>query len=110
MSLFTRLEHRLLAPGLCLFGDNPYQLNSIFMATPFSAVSGGSKDAYNFYHSQLHIQVECAFGMLLHQWTIPRSTIPVGISLKKTIAMVIAKLHNYCLDEKMLMLHLSEQF
>jgi hypothetical protein len=110
MSLFTRLEHRLLAPGLCLFGDNPYLLNSIFMATPFSAVSGGSKDAYNFYHSQLHIQVECAFGMLLHQWTIPRSTIPVGISLKKTIAMVIAKLHNYCLDEKMLMLHLSEQF
>jgi hypothetical protein len=52
MSLFSRLESGLLAPGLCLFGDNAY-LNSIYMATPYPAASGGSKDAYNFYHSQL---------------------------------------------------------
>ena len=101
MSLFSRLENGLLAPGLCLFGDNAY-LNSIFMATPFSGVSGGSKDAYNFYHSQVRIQIECAFGMFTHRWAILRSAIPMRVSLKKTVALVIAlaKLHNFCIDEK----------
>ena len=100
MSLFSQLEGGLLAPGLCLFGDNAY-LNSTFMATPYSGVSGGSKDAYNFFHSQLRIQIECAFGMLTHRWAILRSAIPMQVSIKKTIALVIAlfKLHNFCIDE-----------
>lgn len=101
MSLFTRLEDGLLAPGLCLFGDNAY-LNSIYMATPFAGgVSGGSKDAYNFYHSQLRINIECAFGMLTHRWAILRKAIPMRVSLKKAIALVVAlaKLHNFCIDE-----------
>ena len=42
MSLFRDLEGGLLAPGLCLFGDNAY-LNSSYMATPYSGVSGGTK-------------------------------------------------------------------
>ena len=54
MSLFHKLENGLLAPGLCLFGDNAY-INTPYMATPYAAVSGGTKDAYNFYHSQLRI-------------------------------------------------------
>jgi hypothetical protein len=54
MSLFHQLEQGILAPELCLFGDNAY-LNTVDMATPFAAVSCGSKDAYNFYHSQLII-------------------------------------------------------
>ena len=54
MALYQKLEEGLLAPGLCLFGDNAY-INSLFMATPFPGASGGSKDAYNFYHSQVRI-------------------------------------------------------
>lgn len=52
--LYTRLERGLLAPGLVLFGDNAY-LNTAFMATPFPRVSSGSRDDYNFYHSQVSI-------------------------------------------------------
>jgi hypothetical protein len=65
MSLFHQLEQGILAPDLCLFGDNAY-LNSAFMAMPYAATSGGTKDTNNFYHSQLRIQIECAFGMLTH--------------------------------------------
>jgi hypothetical protein len=65
MALFQKLEGGLLAPGLCLFGDNAY-LNTPYMATPYANVSGGTKDSYNFYHSQLRIRMECAFGMLTH--------------------------------------------
>jgi len=50
--LYQRLEKGLLKPGLVLFGDNAY-LNSVYMATPFPGVSAGSKDDYNFYHSQV---------------------------------------------------------
>ena len=66
--LHARLEDGLLKNGYILFGDNAY-LNSFFMTTPYSNVSGNpnkkSKDNYNLFHSQLHIRVECAFGMLV---------------------------------------------
>jgi hypothetical protein len=98
-SLFQKLENGLLAPGLCLFGNNAY-LNTPYMATPYSAVSGGSKDAYNFYHSQLRIRIECTFGMLTHRWAILRSAIPMNVTVRKTVALVCAltKLHNFCVD------------
>jgi hypothetical protein len=99
MSLFQKLEHGILAPGLCLFGDNAY-LNTPYMATPYPAVSGGTKDAYNFYLSQLRIRIECTFGMFTHRWAILRSAIPMNVSVQKTVALVLAlaKLHNYCID------------
>jgi hypothetical protein len=99
MSLFHRLENGLLAPGLCIFGDNAY-MNTPYMATPYAAVSGGTKDAYNFYHSQLRIRIECTFGILTHRWAILRSAIPVNIRIEKTVALVmaLAKLHNFCIN------------
>jgi hypothetical protein len=102
MSLFLRLENSLLAPGLCIFGDNVY-LNTPYMATPYAAVSGGTKDAYNFYHLQLQIRIECAFGILTHpRWAILRSTIPVNLRIERTVVLVmaLAKLHNHCINAK----------
>ena len=50
--LYRRLESGLLCPGLVIFGDNAY-LNSPYLAIPYPNVSSGSKDNYNFYHSQV---------------------------------------------------------
>ena len=71
-----------------------------YMATPFSAVSGGSKYTYNFYHLQLQIRIECAFRKLTHRWAILRSARPMNVAVHKTVALVLAlaKLHNYCID------------
>ena len=55
------IQSGFLKPGLTLYGDNAY-VNTSFMTTPFKAVSGGIKDSFNFYHSQLRINIECAFG------------------------------------------------
>lgn len=52
--IYSRLNNSLLLPGGVLFGDNAY-LNSEFMATPYPNVSGGSRDNYNFYHSQVSV-------------------------------------------------------
>jgi hypothetical protein len=55
--LYRRLEIGLLTRGFVLFGDNAY-LNSTYLATPYPNVSGGSKDNYNFYHSQVSFGAE----------------------------------------------------
>ena len=89
-----------LYPGLALYGDNAY-MNTPWMVTPFRASPRGPKDAFNFYHSQVRINIECAFGMLVHRWGILRKAIPMNISLTRTNALVMAlcKLHNFCIDQ-----------
>jgi hypothetical protein len=97
--IFQQLESGLLHDDLVLFGDNAY-LNSKFMVTPYPNVSSGSKDDFNFFHSQLRIRVECDFGMLVGRWGLLRAAIPQNISLTRTIALVhaLVKLHNFCID------------
>ena len=77
-------------------------MNSMFMATPYSGNGSFSsgKDNYNFFHSQLRINIECAFGMLTQRWGILRSAMPKGLTLEKINALVLsaARLHNFCLD------------
>ena len=88
-----------LAPGLTIYGDNAY-VNTPVMTSPFKAVTSGIRDAYNFYHSQLRINIECAFGMLVNRWSILHTPIAINISLAKTTSMVRALccLHNYLID------------
>jgi hypothetical protein len=97
--LKRHLDQGLLAPNLVLFGDNAY-IDSQYMVTPYPNTSGGPKDNYNFFHSQLRIRIECAFGMLVQRWDILRSAVPRNISIAKTITLVLAlaKLHNFCID------------
>ena len=106
--------HRRLEGGLMkkdaenerfvLFGDNAY-LNSPYMATPFTNVAGDAnrvaEDSYNFYHSQLRIRVECAFGILVQRWGLLRVAMPRNISVQKIVGLVmaLAKLHNFCIGE-----------
>ena len=58
-----------LPNGYCLYGDNAY-VNDTYMAVPYPMISSGSKDAYNFYHSQVRINIECTFGILVNRWRI----------------------------------------
>jgi hypothetical protein len=60
-----------LADGLVIFGDNAY-VSTEYMVTPYKSVRAGPKDDFNFFHSQLRINIERAFGMLVHRWAILR--------------------------------------
>jgi hypothetical protein len=90
----------ILAPGLHVIGDNAY-FNAFHMATPYPNVSSGTKDAYNFYHSQLWIKVECTFGMLVHRWGILQKPMSSKFTISKVtvITMCLCKLHNFCIDQ-----------
>jgi DDE superfamily endonuclease len=87
-----------LAEGLCIFGDAAYVNNEYFM-TPFKNVKSGIKDTFNFYHSQLRINIECAFGMFVGRWGILRKALPKTMGLKKITALTLClcRLHNFCL-------------
>jgi hypothetical protein len=100
MELYNRLERGGLHGDLCLFGDNAY-VNTSYMATPYLG-SNQTQDTYNFFHSQLRIRVECAFGMFTERWSLLRRIMPRKITVKKTVALVtcLAKLHNFCIDER----------
>ena len=71
------------------------------MVTPYKNESAGSKDACNFYHSQVRIIVEYSFSMLVHRWAIMRGPMPVNITLHKVtvLAHCLCKLHNYFMNE-----------
>jgi hypothetical protein len=101
------LKHKLerngfLAPELTLFGDNAY-VNTSYMATPYKGASAGTKDNYNFYQSQVRINIECAFGMFVHRWGILRKPIPSNIGMNRTTALVmcLSRLHNFCIDSRL---------
>ena len=108
-NLHRRLEEGLMKKDVgnnrfVLFGDNAY-LNTSYMATPFTNVAGdpnrGAEDNYNFFHSQLRIRIECAFGMLVQRWGILRMAMPRNIGITRVVSLVtaLAKLHNYCIGE-----------
>ena len=100
-NLKSKLERPgFLAPGLVIFGDNAYG-NSEYMVTPFKGSQiGTTEDDFNFYHSQLRIQVECAFGKLVHRWGVLRRPLSTNIGIQKIGRMVSAlcRLHNFCID------------
>ena len=90
-----------LADGLCLFGDNAY-VNTEYMATPYPNVGSNQKrDAYNFYHSQIRINVECAFGLFTQRWGFLRKKAPQHYTIKKIQAAVscMARLHNFLIND-----------
>jgi hypothetical protein len=102
--LFCSLEEDgFMKPGLCIFGDNAYVKTS-YMATPYKGVKEGSKDAYNFFHSNCRITIECAFGMLVHRWGILCKPMSTMLPIAKVTALVrtLCILHNFCIDERIL--------
>jgi hypothetical protein len=101
--LYARLSNGLLKKERVLFGDNVY-LNSLFMVTPYTNIAGNpnkkNEDNYNFFHSQLRIRVECAFGMLAARWGCLRMALHHNITVTEVIALVntLVHLHNFCLE------------
>lgn len=89
-----------LAPDCVIFGDNAY-VSTDFMVTPYKNVRAGPKDDFNFYHSQLRITIERAFGMLVRRWGMLRYPLSSRMGVQKQIAlsMALCSLHNYCTKE-----------
>ena len=93
------MEGETLPAGYCLYGDNDY-VNESCMAVPFQATSNGLNDSYNFYHSQVRVNIECAFSILTNQWRLLKTPLSAKISISQINALIscLCKLHNFCID------------
>ena len=97
--LFKMIESNvqdMIIPGMFLLGDSAY-VNSTYMTTPFRINVNASKDAYNFYQSQLCITIEQTIGILVHHWAILRGTLDVPIIKVAPLVMTLCCLHNFCI-------------
>ena len=45
------------------------------MAVPYPNQGHGPKDDFNFFHSQVWINIECAFGILSNHWHIRKNVL-----------------------------------
>jgi hypothetical protein len=99
-SLYVDLiQNNPLPDGYCLYGDNAF-INEQYMAVPFPNIGKGPKDDFNFFHSQVRINIECAFGILTNCWRILKSPLASTIPLNRVTALVscLCRLHNYCIN------------
>ena len=94
-------------PARFLFiGDNAYP-ESDQMLTPCTRSQmkhdiHGYMDNYNFYLSQLRINIECAFGMIINKFPILQSALlTTKLSSACKTFMVCCILHNLCIEERL---------
>lgn len=90
-----------LPTGYICIGDCAYQPTE-HLVPIFGGEQANVKDNdnFNFFASQLRIRIEMAFGLMTRKWGILQS--PLGISLSNIRHLIcsIARLHNFCIDER----------
>ena len=82
-----------------MYGDNAY-VNDSNMGVPYLNQGHGPKDNFNFFHSQVQISIECAFGILANHWCILKNALSSNLSINKVVALTscLCCLHNFCID------------
>ena len=88
--------------GICCIGDAAYQPTEHMVPIYQGADKLMTKyDNFNFFASQCRIRVEMAFGMMQAKWGILQRPIGCSISNMLWLAQAIARLHNYCINERL---------
>ena len=90
-------------PGMyCAIGDCAYtpteHLVPIFRGEHALSIKN---DNFNFFASQLRIRIEMAFGLMVKKWGILSRPLTIKLKNVKRLVVSIAKLHNFCIDERL---------
>ena len=83
-------------------GDSAYNPESFLLTPHEDATSSSVEDAYNFWHSNSRIRIECAFGELVMRWGIFWRTLTFDIHRVGKIISAAVLLHNFIVDERIL--------
>jgi hypothetical protein len=98
-SLHIRHIIESLPDGVYIVADAAYMLSE-HVIVPFT---GGdrfdpSKDAFNYYLSQLRIRIEMAFGLLCTKWEILQKNLKCSLVKNSKIVEACARLHNFVIN------------
>jgi DDE superfamily endonuclease len=98
-ALHGLIEQLLL--GYVPIGDAAYAATEHLASIYFGDASKITKyNNYNYFASQCRIRIEMAFGMMTTMWRILQKPLRLKVSRIKYILLAIAKLHNYCINER----------
>jgi len=87
-----------LPNGFFVVGDNAYTCSD-FLIVPYPGSDLSiSQDSYNFYESQIRINVECTFGMFLNRWGIFWKPLRVKLEKVPKLVLACAHLHNFIIE------------
>ena len=86
--------------GKYVIGDNAYVCTEHIL-TPFpgSQRDKPKNNAYNFYLSQLRIQIEMTFGLFVNKWRIFKCTLQVKLKKCWKSFLCATRLHNFCINQ-----------
>ena len=110
LAFFKSNIHRAISQGKVpakyhFVADNAYP-DSDSILTPYTRRDlpydvNGQMDNYNYYLSQLRINIECCFGMLVNRFPILLNALTTTkLSTATKTFMVCCILHNLCIDER----------
>ena len=81
--------------GSHIIGDAAYTvLDQILVPLTGPHCQDSSKDAFNYFLSQMCIHIEMSFGLLTNKWRIPQSPMQTSFSNSSDIIMATSRLHN----------------
>jgi hypothetical protein len=91
----------LRSKGFLLVCDSAYNI-SPYLLTPYSdaKIEGDPKDAFNFWQSNAHIHIECAFGEMVMRWGIFWWTIQLGLPRTGKVINAAMLVHNFLCDKR----------
>jgi hypothetical protein len=87
-----------------IIGDAAYKPTEHLASIFYGNVRANSlNDNFNYYASQCRIRIEMAFGLMTAKWGILHRPLQQKLGNIKHIAYSIARLHNYCIRERITM-------
>jgi hypothetical protein len=88
--------------GYCSVGDPAYTASDRLVALFYGdAAKKCENDNFNYYASQLRIRIEMAFGLMQQKWGILWKPVRYPITKMKYLVIAIARLHNFCINERL---------
>ena len=92
---------RKLPVGFVCIGDSAYTPSESLAPIYFGNSAKQKRyDSFNFYASQLRIRIEMAFGLMKGKWRILQMPLRLKVGRLKFLLTAIARLHNYCINER----------
>ncbi len=77
----------------------PTFATNILTAFPGEQKKDPKKDSYNFFFSQLQIQIEMTFEHLVNIWKIPKQPLQVKLMNSGRVFMCSMRLHKFCINK-----------
>ena len=98
--LLQQKSEFLTKNGYFIVGDSAYNMESFLLVPYPQPAPRSAEDAYNYYHSNCRIRIECTFGEFIMRWGIFWRTLQFDIGQIGKMVSCAGLVHNFIVDER----------